>query len=101
MTDLEATRLCAEAMQYTVTVEQLRGRNTSPTVRTNGLIYDPLHDDAQAMALVKRFHLQVEFLQGLWAVSPEKQFDPEVMNESLNAAIVFCVAAMQRASANL
>ena len=50
MTDLELTKLCAEAM----------GIEISPVRHGDGdfSLYDPLHDDAQAMALVKKFEKQ-------------------------------------------
>jgi hypothetical protein len=104
MTDLEMTRLCAEAMGITgwlteddpmVTNEQ--GEFIEP--------YDPLHDDAQAMALVKKFALILE-PDGLpakeWAVHVWYTADIRwgvVTNKYLNRAIVECVAKMQAAKA--
>ena len=97
MTDLEMTRLCAEAMGYYIVypdtclplaVEERKGRNA--------MLYNPLHDDAQAMALVKKFNLSVEVLSdetGVWMV-----VHPEVgpfYSHDLNRAIVECVAKMQ------
>lgn len=64
MDDLMMTRLCAEAMGMQLLspetgfpscnhyVVPTRGEGRNP-------IYDPLHDDAQAMALVKRFRLDI------------------------------------------
>src|SRR5690348_14421110 len=63
MTDLEITRLCAEAMGYLV--------EFAPTELPIGIamkgggqasedLYDPLHDDAQAMALVKKVPMTIE-----------------------------------------
>ena len=64
MTDLEITRLCAEAMAFTHSWDN-RGRaflelrafsdNLAPEPT-----YDPLHNDAQAMALVKKFPISIE-----------------------------------------
>jgi len=60
-----------------------------------GLDYDPLHDDAQAMALVKKLRLSVEY-QGV-----PSGFNWHVMSAmvsssaDLNRAIVECVAKMQ------
>lgn len=42
MTDLEITTLCAQAMGV-------------PLMGSNVPLWNPLHDDAQAMALVKKF----------------------------------------------
>ena len=47
MTDLEITRLCAEAMGL---LERRYGKNDEVSWVVPGE-YDPLHDDAQAMAL--------------------------------------------------
>lgn len=64
MTDLEITRLCAEAMgvdfgpelvAYTVG-QQI---NNEQIMANRIAAYDPLHDDAQAMALVKRFGVTI------------------------------------------
>ena len=88
MTDIELTRLCAEAM---------------------GLkFYNPLHDDAQAMALVKRFSLRVERggMSGIvgfmhtakrWRVLADTPdiYKYETWDEDMNRAIVECVANMQ------
>jgi hypothetical protein len=106
MTDLEMTKLCAEAMGYTVTQDPL-GLTRSPQVEVwigNGF-FGPLHDDAQAMALVKKFELRTDrdFEEGgegiVWTVSHHlcmkyggiSSFD----NLDLNRAIVECVAKMQ------
>ena len=100
MTDLEMTRLCAEAMK-------LRNEYRS---KLGGLFvfvtdeygeqwshYDPLHDDAQAMALVKKFELQLSsgaFHPMKWTVWREFKSAESV---NLNRAIVECVAKMQAA----
>ena len=60
MTDLEMTRLCAEAMgiEVSVSTDGIGGNalwmfsgGVSPTIAYASK-YDPLHDDAQAMALL-------------------------------------------------
>jgi hypothetical protein len=65
-----------------------------------GEVYDPLHDDAQAMALVKKFGLSIapELGQGrgLWRVNHWRD-PPLVLDTDLNRAIVECVAKMQKA----
>jgi len=92
MTDLEMTRLCAEAMGY-------RGEGISdhwgglPIFASEIGAYDPLHDDAQAMALVKQFGLQLhQRFDGTWLVTWRPL---EAERKSLNRAIVECVAEMQ------
>jgi hypothetical protein len=70
-------------------------------------LYDPLHDDAQAMALVKKFGLDIgEFSapigRGDWGVSRSAlgwSVDWSGRNSNLNRAIVECVAKMQQAKA--
>ena len=64
------------------------------------VFYDPLHDDAQAMALVKKFKLDIDYGQGVeWHVS-DQHSDSEyegyhsAMNPDLNRAICECVAKM-------
>jgi predicted NAD/FAD-dependent oxidoreductase len=63
--------------------------------------YDPLHDDAQAMALVKRFRLNVTVSgDTYWDVDNDdgsgRRF-ADAMQHDLNRAIVECVAKMQAA----
>ena len=95
MTDLELTRLCAEAMFDRLEWEQ-RLFN-----------YDPLHDDAQAMALVKKFRLLIELnpnilgrqvrVSGSEIASDIPPFDKCNYETALNRAICECVAKMQAA----
>jgi hypothetical protein len=68
--------------------------------------YDPLHDDAQAMALVKKFELTCQMQHGMrgpsgaWAnIKFWRVFGPTdpADSEDLNRAIVECVAKMQAA----
>lgn len=59
-------------------------------------LYDPLHDDREAMGLVKRFCLMVHTYtsgkyKGLWRVTTAKT---EASNRDLNRAIVECVAKL-------
>lgn len=109
MTDLELTRLCAEAMGHPhLHVEEnfmeSRGQlfymyHPIDADRPQFSLYDPLHDDAQAMALVKRFPIQIEGY-------PDDRhvclFDSgsvfTTMNvKDLNRAVVECVARMWKA----
>ena len=94
MTDLEMTRLCAKAMGGIYRVDEndcLWTRNYA----SGWSAYRPLHDDEQAMALVKKLRLKIEY-QGLpsganWHVASSMY----CCNADLNRAIVECVAKMQ------
>lgn len=108
MTDLEMTRLCAEAMGLVVTEagERSPWNNAPlqwPCYGLNRQFYcgvaewRPLHDDAQAMALVKTLRLTVEY-QGLPSGFNWHAMGTMVSsNADLNRAIVECVAKMQMA----
>ena len=101
MTDLEITKLCAEAMGIT---GWLTGDDPMVTNEAGEFVepYDPLHDDAQAMALVKKFELCISSEQDRngkrWEAGDG---DGRVVGESkdLNRAICLCVANMQQAKA--
>ena len=113
MTDLEMTKLCAEAMKLDAPTED--GVTGKLLVRdfpyASGLadfgVYDPLHDDAQAMALVKSETLDVTWGPGeqRWRVGQfrfksergmkEDGLYCECRDSDLNRAIVECVAKMQ------
>ena len=132
MTDLEITKLCAEAMgwqhlgpvgvvlptdvKYPSEADErfkgqlwcLSGGNDwwkNPSGETIcgrcESIPDPLHDDAQAMALVKKMELSVYRMHGGewrgWGVE-SKMFGPclsRADNADLNRAICECVAKMR------
>ena len=55
---------------------------------------DPLHDDAQAMALVKKFNVTCIYGADTWLAST---IETSVDNADLNRAICECVAKMQQA----
>ena len=95
MTDLEITRLCAEAMG--IVTEIVNDGDVSVVWETSHGIYRPLHDDAQAMALVKNFHLTIDtFHDGTWIVgSGWNEPHTQEMSPDLNRAICECVAKMQ------
>ena len=91
MTDFEMTTLCAEAMGV-------------PLDRA----YDPLNDDTQAMALVKRFQFVIERdpkrsdYFGVTLFPPRVDGKTQVTQvvrhaPNLNRAIVECVAKLQGA----
>ena len=96
MTDLELTKLCAEAMGY-LPKEWSQSIKVPEQLLCDGRLYDPLHDDAQAMALVKKFKLRSICVNDNgsdnWSVS--RGFMESAMNPDLNRAIVECVAKMQ------
>ena len=101
MTDLEITRLCAEAMGDGEPIARAWPRDggmpTCYVLIGHDETYDPLHDDAQAMALVKKFGL---------TVSKDPDGNYHAMGQicewpcnstDLNRAICECVAKMQSA----
>ena len=99
MTDLEMTRLCAEAMR-------IKHITIADGVYPKGWAqnqYDPLHDDAQAMALVKKFELNIgPDVQGDpaeegWQVDDYTGDEFTAFNANLNRAICECVAKIQAA----
>lgn len=92
MDDLTITRLCAEAMGWP------KGAVCHP----DSLIldgdtkkYNPLHDDAQAMALVKKLRLSIDVF-GKWMVQDKKGNYAPALSHDLNRAICECVAKMQQ-----
>src|SRR3990167_6496651 len=108
MTDLEMTKLCAEAMGYRL----LRVENGFMQSENHYFIqsgsYNPLHDDAQVMALVKKFNLRItgRFRMSTsekagdyeWMVR-KRPVDAPIINADLSRAIVECVAKMQKSVA--
>ncbi len=102
MTDLEMTKLCAEAMGWSI------GLHVDPRLNDgrwwvietcddgshHGFYYNPLVDDSQAMELVKRFDLGLDKVGLEWGVL-RSGYDGDVVNKDLNRAIVECVAKMQ------
>ncbi len=105
MTDLEMTKLCAEAIGIKVADDNgvllygpFRDNEGGSVFET----YEPLDDDAQCMALMKRFCLDITpHNDGDHIVFFVRQFNtlsdrqPSVENDDLNRAIVECVAKMQ------
>lgn len=83
MDDLTMTRLCAEALGV-----------------ANEYPWNPLVDDAQVMAMVKKFGLWISKTNVWRCVEPTGFNQPdgiEITNNNLNRAIVECVAKMQQA----
>ena len=101
MTDLELTRLCAEAMELKRLHENEAGI-FSDWGWVSAKRYDPLHDDAQAMALVKKCRLTIEAIEvGAWRVENEEDMAKHGHDElrtgfgtDLNRAICECCAKM-------
>lgn len=97
MSDLEMVKLCAEAMDIPLKARK-GARNMTcgdhDLLETEQYVaYDPLHDDAQAMQLVKRFWLAVyRYQSDKWCAQHRGQFSD---NRDLNRAICECVAKMQ------
>lgn len=96
MTDLEMTKLCAEAMGYgwNVVAETVYCTHDG----LDKFIYRPLHDDAQAMALVKKFDIDITKLDDFWDVNLWPEDGSTLIHSldaDLNRAIVECVAKMQ------
>ena len=103
MTDLEMTRLCAEALDLLVEydhsgVRLLVGNDVGGYNRYD---YDPLHNDTQAMALVKSYSLKIYQRDdgsgdphALWDVcGPDENWG--AVSDNLNRAIVECCAKTQ------
>lgn len=102
--DLEMTKLCAEAMGYHSLLSHPAAELPIPCVDAEGVTcaYDPLHIDAQAMALMKRFKLHPipdNDREGYWDVFVGKPYSPSVYGSDpdLNRAIVECVAKLEQA----
>ena len=96
MTALEITKLCAEAMDLQMDAAGYIDMDT---------IYQPLYDDAQAMALVKIFDMVIEREKDktfgvtlFWGCYKNgKPVSVVRQQPDLNRAICECVAKMQQA----
>ena len=103
MTDFEMTKLCADAMGFKVTRQFPSAVNPWVEIEVNGRLigYKPLHEDAQAMVLVKKFRLEIDTHivpdAGEWCVLCYKGggLVEQVISSDLNRAIVECVSKMQ------
>ena len=98
MTDLEITRLCAEAMGY----EYSDASGTVCVSKAGVGNYDPLHDDAQAMALVKKLGIAVYHecrypdSRVVWIAWRMGDPSTKIVNSDLNRAACECVAEIQK-----
>lgn len=100
MTDLEITKLCAEAMGLTRATWFHWPDKFVTHCDDEGVdqVFNPLHDDAQAMALVKKFGLWMETDSSghWWQTCPTKPTGYSSGDKiDLNRAICECVAKMQ------
>ena len=106
MTDLEITKLCAEAMG--IAIREVSQNKPEATLRIGGVNYWPLKNDVQVMAMVKKFNINLTcpfFEKSAYPVSwhaamfvpmyePQSQYFS--INYDLNRAICECVANMQK-----
>lgn len=110
LTDLEVTKLCAGAMGLR---EISRAIKPGPPAHPESAVrvspgkkadfwYDPLHDDAQAMGLLKKFCLHLDV--GGAHCRVQKVDQDGVVHSSgwhawpdLNRAVCTCIALMQKA----
>ena len=117
MTDLEITKLCAQGMGYFVECAKYQPHShvwVTPPHDEQSLpsqfFYQPLHNDAQAMALVKKFGLVCDpqhdgqdfGIDPGWEVSHPSLPDGYLsIHPDLNRAICECVAKMMQARAEI
>jgi hypothetical protein len=101
MTDLEITRKCAEAMGcvHLVDADVKWGCYKNMEHPEWKKLYNPLHNNAQAMELVKRFHLALYYRTKIvteprWEVCADFG-NHMAFSENLNRAICECVANMK------
>ena len=105
MTDLEITKACAEAMGYQRIAHCQLARpgiepdkvSVSKTGTSMDEQYAPLHDDAQAMALVKKFELRIgrTVMGDRWYVDDNPYGDYACVDENLNRAICERIVKMK------
>jgi hypothetical protein len=98
MSDLEITKACAMAMGYGEfewkTPGILTGSNIPISLPSGAIQYDPLTNDAQAMALLKRFPVTcVDALDNLVQWGPHTDADRQGLD--MNRAICECVAKLR------
>jgi hypothetical protein len=106
MTDLEMIKKCAEKMGYVYGKDGIWDGGIykdGERIFSHSVNYNPLHDDAQAMALVKKFGLHLrpyDVDEGReWCVSCPDPKNPEYFffhtyRQNLNTAIVECVSKL-------
>lgn len=105
MTDFEITKLCAEAMGYPPALTYTDGLVDERWFHLpfGAAMYDPLHDDAQAMALedwlIERGELSYGRNTMIFNPFDGGSFQFPVMNKPMRrSAICECVARIQNAA---
>lgn len=103
LSDLEMARLCATAMGIQFCEGCLSSDpNSLQTAHTENEVnswYDPVNNDAQAMALVRQFKLSVGFNRGWGCVKTDERgmlLSGAYHQDTINRAIVVCVAHIPR-----
>jgi hypothetical protein len=111
MTDLEMVKRCAERFGFEPYEDQSQWKLEAPAIacklgKWSGecIVYNPLTDDAQAMALVKRFNLSItpDGDCSWWDVeawgfsSAHINVISAAQNKDLNRAVCECVARMPK-----
>ena len=95
MTDQEITELCAMAMPHLPKMVKHEGKLRFGYKGCLGPAYDPLHDDKQAMQLVKRFGLNISYHYGKNVARVSDGLSIKTpYRADLNRAICECVAKM-------
>lgn len=99
MTDLEMTKLCAEAMGYSEVHKKGDAVYSKAFGERVPGIYWPIEDDAQAMALVRKYRLCLEPVgyRGGYRCAFVPWGNADERGSTINRAIVKCVAKMQAA----
>ena len=99
MTDLEINNLCAKAFYGKAVRSDVGGKlYVEPWDSEEIILYDPLHDDAQAMELVKKFNLRLDRTRSIpekWGVYSSGYFHNMQIGDDLNRLICLCVANLQ------
>lgn len=67
MDDLEITKACAVAMRYEVVGFETKNGGIMVRSKTHHLIWNPLDDDEQAMALAKQFKPSMSWDGAIWS----------------------------------
>lgn len=96
MTDLEITKACAVAMGYAVELRATTSGENHWEHMVNSQLYEPLRDDLEAMALVKKFKLTITPPLALAPTWEASQTGGQYYEHAdLNRAICQCVASLE------
>lgn len=97
MTDVEMTKLCAQAMGFRIVYPSQDDLDLCIEINGVGAArYNPIKYDWQAMELVKKFRLHVQSDPLTWWVMEPINLRDSGDHQDLNRAIVECVAEMQK-----